>query len=75
MDADLACAEGDEGEIDDGGNVARVSDGDAIAWVLGASHESGPVVLESIAEDGECGSAKDGHDGTAAGCVVCSRAT
>ncbi len=69
MHTELAAAEGNEGYVDQCGDVACCADCDSVFWVFGAAHKRWPVVLEAIAKDGENDSAECGDYRTAAGCI------
>lgn len=72
--SELAATEGDKGEIDQCGDVARLAHCKSVFGVLGAAHERWPVVREAVAEDGENDGAEHGYE-RAAACYECDRAS
>ena len=66
--AELAAAKGDESNVDQRGDVARLAHRKSVFWVGGATHECRPVVLKAVTKDSEDHSAKRGYHRAAAGC-------
>lgn len=68
MHTELAATEGDEGDVDQRGHVARLAHRDAVLGVFGAAHQRWPVVLEAVSENGEDDRTERRYHRAAAGC-------